>query len=57
MEGYSEHIRLKGMSGEHGVCSVIAADGNDMGCARRSKGILHTMGYAGIIAEQNTGEQ
>ena len=33
MEGYSEHIRLNGMSIEYGLCSVIAADSNDMRCA------------------------
>jgi len=57
MESYSGHIRLKGMSIEHGLCSIIAAYCYDMGRACRTKGILHAMGYAGIVAEQDAGEE
>jgi hypothetical protein len=36
---------------------VVTADGNDMGRACRTKGILHAMGYAGIIAKQDAREE
>ena len=57
MKSYSEHIRLNGMSIEHGLVPVVAADGNDVRCARRAKGILHTLGNARIVAQQDTGEE
>jgi hypothetical protein len=57
MESYSQHIRLKGMSSELGLCSDIATDRDDMGCARRAKVFLHTPGNSRIVAEQDAGEK
>ena len=36
-----------------GLVLELAGDGNDMRRARRTKGILHALGYARIVAEQN----
>ena len=57
MASYSKHIRLNGMSSEHGLCSIIAPDRDHVRCARRAKGVLHTLGDAGIIAEQDAREE
>jgi len=57
MKSYSEHIRLKGMSIEYGLCSVIARDRNHVRRARRAESVLHALGNTGIIAEQNACEE
>lgn len=53
MEGYSEYIRLKGMSSEHGLVPVLPRYRNHVRRARRPKRFLHALGDARIIAEQN----
>jgi len=40
-----------------GLVLHLAANGNDMRRACRAKGILHTLGYAGIVAQQDAGEE
>ena len=57
MESYSEHMRLNGMSSEHGSVPVVATDRNYVRRAHRAEGVLHTLGEAGIITEQNAGEE
>jgi len=57
MESYSEHMRLNGMSSEHGSVPVVATDRNYVRRAHRAEGVLHALGEAGIITEQNAGEE
>ena len=57
MKSYSEHIRLKGMSSEHGSVPVLPTDRDQMACACRAERILHIFGNAGVIAEQDAREE
>ena len=40
-----------------GLVLHLAADGNDVRRARRTECIFHTLGDAGIVTEQDTGEE
>ena len=40
-----------------GLVLHLAADRDDMGCARRVERILHILGNTGIVAEQDASEQ
>jgi hypothetical protein len=42
----SEHIRLNGMSSEHGLVPVLPADRDQTACACRAERILHIFGNA-----------
>ena len=50
MEGYSGHIRLNGMSIEHGLVPVVATNGQHVGRSSDTKCLLQTLGDTRVIA-------